>query len=53
MVATLAKKCNQVPIMDDDLQKHMHLNYMISKRWTFVYKCFEKVNDHEYKMWQK
>ena len=48
------EKCNQMSITANDLQKHLHLNYLNSKRGAFVTECFEKVNDHhDYKMWQE
>ena len=48
------EKCDQMSIIADDLQIHIHLNHLITKRGAFVNECFEKVNDHhEYKMWQE
>ena len=48
------EKCNQMSITADDLQKHLHLNHLNSKRGAFVNECFEKVSDHhDYKMWQE
>ena len=44
----------KISIKAEDLQKHLHLNHLNSKRGAFVNECFEKVSDHhDYKMWQK